>query len=143
MSIHIPKAYGGVALLSTIITGGCLVTADMERLQRQSSFSNDFMDFNFTELHQKEIGDDPAELGYPDDGNGRYMQAKPYADWYFFAVSKRVYRNDLEHLVTLIPTSLVNGFFMPYPTIGLLATYWLGRTLYTQGYFQKEGVLNK
>ena len=60
MSIHIPKAYGGVALLSTIITGGCLVTADMERLQRQSSFSNDFMDFNFTELHQKEIGDDPA-----------------------------------------------------------------------------------
>ena len=71
------------------------------------------------------------------------MQAKPYEDWYFFAVSKRVYRNDLEHLVTLIPTSLVNGFFMPYPTIGLLATYWLGRTLYTQGYFQKEGALNK
>ena len=71
------------------------------------------------------------------------MQAKPYADWYFFAVSKRVYRNDLEHLVTLIPTSLVNGFFMPYPTIGLLVTYWLGRTLFTQGYFQKEGALNR
>ena len=79
----------------------------------------------------------------PDDGNGRYMQAKPYADWYFFQVAKRVYRNDIEHLVTFVPSSLVNGLFMPQTTIGLLAAYFLGRQLYSQGYFEKEGVLNK
>ena len=88
------------------------------------------------------MGDDPAQLGYPDDGNGRYMQAKPYGDWYFFAVAKRVYRTDIEHLVTMIPMSLVNGFVLPYPTIGLLSAYLLGRTLYTQGCFEKEGALN-
>ncbi len=60
MSIHISKAYGGVALLSTFITGGCLVTTDLERVQRLQSFNDDFMDFNFTEMHQREVGDDPA-----------------------------------------------------------------------------------
>ena len=127
MSIHIPKAYGGVALLSTLITGGCLVTGDLERVQRLAAFNEDFMDINFTEKHQKEVGDDPAQQGYPDDGNGRYMQAKSYADWYFFNVAKRVYRNDLEHIVVMVPCNLLNGVFMPYQTIGIMGMYLIGR----------------
>ena len=34
MSFQLPKAYGGVALLTSVITGACLVTGDMERIQR-------------------------------------------------------------------------------------------------------------
>ncbi len=100
------------------------------------------MDYTFNELHQKEVGDDTAALGYPDDGNGRYMQAKSYPEWYFMAVSKRLYKNDLEHLVTMITASLVNGFVYPYPTIALLATYFFGRSLYSSGYVEKEGAMN-
>jgi hypothetical protein len=32
------------------------------------------MDFQFNEMHQREVGDDTASLGMPDEGNGRYMQ---------------------------------------------------------------------
>jgi hypothetical protein len=31
---------------------------------------------------------------------------------------------------------------MPMPTIGLMATYFLGRQLYTTGYYEKEGAKN-
>ncbi len=68
--------------MSSVITGNCLVNGDLERLQRQYSFTNEYMDFKWTDLHQREIGDDTASLGYPDDGNGRYMQGKSYPDWY-------------------------------------------------------------
>lgn len=59
-----------------------------------------------------------------------------------FNVAKRIYKNDLEHLTILAPFSLLNGLFMPYTTIGLLATYFLGRQLYSAGYFEKEGAMN-
>ncbi len=29
------------------------------------------MDFTFNDTHQRELGDDTAQLGMPDDGNGR------------------------------------------------------------------------
>ena len=47
------------------------------------------MYYNFNEIHQKEIGDEPADQGYPDDGNGRYMKDKPYGDWYFMNIANR------------------------------------------------------
>jgi hypothetical protein len=60
-----------------------------------------------------------------------------------FNVAKRVQKNDLEHLVVMAPGSLLNGLFMPYPTLGILAIYFLGRQLYSTGYFEKEGANNK
>jgi hypothetical protein len=85
-------------------------------------------------VHQTEIGDDFAAMGYPDDGNGRYMQMKPFADWYFINISKRLHRNDFEHLVTVVPLSLINGVVFPWTTVGLLGVYFAGRVIYTQGY---------
>jgi len=81
-------------------------------------------------------------MGQPDDGNGRYMQNQGYASWYFFAVAQRCHKNDLEHLVTMLPLSLVNGLMFPVTTSLLLATYLLGRTLFTKGYQEKEGAFN-
>lgn len=82
----------------------------------------------------KEVGDELANQGYPDDGNGRYMEAQGYASWYFFNVVKRLHKNDYEHLVTLLPLSLVNGVIYPIPTFCLLSTYFGGRLLFTYGY---------
>ena len=57
-------------------------------------------------------------------------------------VTKRQRNNGLEGIVTIAPLSLMNGLFLPYPTIGLLSTYFLGRYFYTEGYMKKEGVQN-
>ena len=61
-----------MCLLTTFVTGQYFVFSDIERLQRVATYDNDFMDLYFTETHQKEIGDDVAANGFPDDGNGRY-----------------------------------------------------------------------
>jgi hypothetical protein len=90
----------------------------------------------------KEIGDDLANQGYPDEGNGRYMESQGYAAWYFFNVTKRLHKNDFEHLVTLLPLSLVNGVFYPLTTVGLLSIYLGGRWLFSVGYLEKEGAFN-
>lgn len=58
-------------------------------------------------------------------------------------IVKRCHRNDFEHLVTVIPLSLVNGLVYPIPTIGLLSTYFAGRYMFNHGYQQKEGAFNK
>eukprot|EP00347_Sterkiella_histriomuscorum_P009408 403341329 len=141
--MKVNRAYGGVTLCASLITGSCVTISNFERMQRQFSFDNEYMDYKFTDIHQKEIGDDPAQFGYPDDGNGRYMQGKSYADWYYVNVAKRVHSNDLEHITVMIPLSLFTGLFLPYQTTGLLATYFVGRQLYTNGYFKREGAMDK
>ena len=57
--------------------------------------------------------------------------------------SKRVHRNDFEHLAAIAPLSLVNGLIHPYPTSALLLCYFLGRKAYTAGYYEKEGAFDK
>ena len=58
------------------------------------------------------------------------------------ATTKRIHRNDFEHLVTVVPLSLVNGLVFPRLTMVLLSTYFVGRSLFTDGYQEKEGAFN-
>ena len=97
-------------------------------------FDNAFMDYHFSEEHHKAIGDDPADKGMPDDGNGRYTQKKMYPDWYFMNIARRQRFNGQESLVTMAPLSLINGMFLPYPTIAFVSAYSFGRYLYVDGY---------
>ena len=59
------------------------------------------------------------------------------------AITKRIHKNDLEHLVTILPLSLVNGMVYPWFTMGLLGSYFVGRRMYTNGYQEKEGAFNQ
>ena len=120
-----------------------MVFTDLERIQRIASFDRDSINFTFAEMHNKEIGDEPAAQGYPDDGNGRYIRARTYGDWYFMSIARRQRINNLDNLVMMAPISLATGFFMPYPTMVLQAAYIFGRSQYNAGYVEKEGVLNK
>ena len=97
----------------------------------------------FLKEHQTEIGDDPAQHGQPDDCNGRYIKHSAYKDWYFLNVIKRQRVNNLENIVHFAPLSMINGLFLPYPTMALMSTYITGRFLYNQGYVEKENVLNR
>ena len=101
------------------------------------------MNYHFQELHNKEVGDDLAECGWPDDGNGRYTEHFGYGPWYYMNIVKRCHRNDFEHLVTVLPMSLVNGLIYPWTTIGLLSLYFAGRAAYSFGYQEREGAFNQ
>ena len=69
--MKIPRAYGGVTFLTAFITGNYLVLADQERIYRQKLFDADHLHFRLNqEMHIKEVGDDLANMGFPDDGNG-------------------------------------------------------------------------
>ena len=46
-------------------------------------------------------------------------------------IAKRQHQNGVEAIVTLAPLSLLNGLFLPYPTMALLAMYTAGRQAYT------------
>eukprot|EP00356_Strombidium_inclinatum_P007166 CAMPEP_0170484974 /NCGR_PEP_ID=MMETSP0208-20121228/4349_1 /TAXON_ID=197538 /ORGANISM="Strombidium inclinatum, Strain S3" /LENGTH=105 /DNA_ID=CAMNT_0010758491 /DNA_START=83 /DNA_END=397 /DNA_ORIENTATION=+ len=94
-------------------------------------------------MHRKEIGDDPAAQGFPDDGNGKYIQGKGYAAWYFMNVSNRQVKNNTDNIVMVAPMSLALGLIIPYPTMVMQATYLTGRKYYNEGYIEKEGVLNQ
>ena len=51
-----------------------------------------------------------------------------------------MFHNDFDHLVSVLPLSLVNGIVLPYTTSALLFVYCYARAnLYTKGYFEKEG----
>ena len=142
-TIKLKAAYGGVTLFTSFMVGQQFVFSDFERLQREASFDNEFMDYHFQDIHHLEIGDDPAGKGYPDDCNGRYAQKKLYPEWYFMNIAKRQNQNGIETIVTMAPLSLLNGLFLPFQTMALLGIYSVGRHAYTQGYVEKEGANNK
>ena len=71
------------------------------------------MKYNFQVMHNMDIGDEIATNGYPDDCDGRYTDKFGYGAWYFLNIIKRCHRNDFEHLVTVLPLSLLNGIVYP------------------------------
>ena len=53
--------------------------------------------------------------------------------------AKKVHSDELEHVVTLAPLSLVNGIVYPWTTVGLLSFYLFGRMMYTNGLLTTDG----
>ena len=78
-------------------------------------------------------------MGYPDDGNGRYITLRPYSEQLAMSEAKKVHSDELEHVVTLAPLSLVNGIVYPWTTVGLLSFYLFGRMMYTNGLLTTDG----
>ena len=93
----------------------------------------------FSELQYREVGDDLAVNRFPDDGNGRYIQNRPYTDWLAVNRTRRIRGNYVDHLCFMAPLSLVNGVFFPLTTSGLVAAQIAGRTLYANGYLRRRG----
>ena len=94
---------------------------------------------NFSDDHNKAVGDEPAAAGWPDDGNGRYSKRLSYPDWYFMNIARRQRFSGHDAMVTMAPLSLLNGLFMPYPTMAIVSAFMWGRLQYVQGYEEKEG----
>ena len=80
----VPRAYGGVCFLVSLISGNYLVSRDIERHQRAYYFEEDggLHKRGYEDLHRREVGDSLAANGLPDDGNSRYIGGKGYSVWY-------------------------------------------------------------
>ena len=141
--MKLPKAYAGVTFSVSLISFNYIFHVDLERQLREKVLSPQFTQLMLGNEHKVKIGDDLAHFGMPDDGNGRYTEFRAFSDWYFLNIEKRIHRNDFEHIVTVLPLSLINGLIYPRVTTGILLTYIVGRALYSAGYREKEGAFNQ
>ena len=142
MSIKLSRAYGGVCLLTTLVASEHLAYNAIEYTYREETFYIDDLKMKYGEQNKTVVGGGIFHNGQPDDGNGRFSRDLGYEKWYKLSVIRRLKSNSQESIVTMAPLSLINGAFLPFPTMGLLSTYFVGRILYTIGYMEPEGVNN-
>ena len=59
---QLPRAYGGVCFLTSLVTGNYLISRDIEKHQRTAYFDEDGGQhaMGFEVIHRKEIGDSLA-----------------------------------------------------------------------------------
>ena len=98
-------------------------------------FNGKFMK-KFEEEHKSAFGTKPANLGYPDTGNGRYSKALPYKDWYEFNCAQRCHMNYIEGFALILVGTLISGIQYPLITFATQIVYIIGRQLYSDGYMK-------
>ena len=104
---------------------------------RLKTFTKKFhKDNGFDELHRTAFKKGPADMGYPDTGNGRYSMKLPYKEWYKFNCAQRVHMNYIEGFTVFVLGTFITGLIHPHLTFGIQCVYLIGRQLYSQGYMK-------
>ena len=88
-------------------------------------------------MHRKEFGEKIPNMGYPDDGNGRFMNVLNHDQWLAINAAKRLSNNMFEHSF-VAPMALATGMIYPTYVCASLLTTLIGRTLYIYGYLQPK-----
>ena len=103
---------------------------------RGKVFSASWLEENFGDAHSKVKGSKIFDIrnGYPDTGNGRYMEKKSYAEWFAFNNIIRCHQNYLEFLPLTLISQLVAGLFRPQVAAAIALSAIVGRFLYLKGY---------
>ena len=125
-------------LATTIICFECFVVgAIIIGPARKNTFSKEFME-QFKEEHQKAFpGTDPAIMGHPDAGDGRYSDKLEYKQWVDFNNRWRVHQNFVEFLPLMVTTLVIGGLFVPVVTMVVAIINALARIIYTIMYATK------
>ena len=95
-----------------------------------------FKESGFVEQHKTAFKENPANLGYPDTGNGRYSMKLQYKEWYQFNCAQRCHLNYIEGLPLIVVGTLIGGIAYPFLTFAVQVLYILGRQLYSDGYMK-------
>ena len=139
-TISLPANYGWVILASAAIGFQCFATGFFFMNKRKKYFNKEFMEKNFKEVHEKEVGKFSLPTGgYPDQGNGRFSDKLTYAEWYDFNNAQRVHQNFVENVGVVVPATLLAGLAFPQAAAIAGGVHFLGRFLYAWGYTTKEG----
>ena len=91
--------YPYILLVGCLAAFECLWIGFMAARHRRDFFSEEMLNKNFQETHEKQIGKGSLRPGgYPDTGNGRYSEKLEYKQWVQFNLDQRAHKNFLEML---------------------------------------------
>lgn len=103
---------------------------------RKRTFTKEYMEKNFGEVHRLEVGGPLPKRGYPDHGNGRYSNLLSYKQWYELNNAYRVFNNFGEEIGIIIPFTLLGGLGFPRLAAGLGLVFFVSRLIYGVGYMK-------
>lgn len=92
---------------------------------------------HFADEHKKAFGTAPPKLGYPDIGNGRFMEKASYKEWYEFNLRQRAHAHFMEGLTVFLFASIVGGVFYINYSLMIAAGMLVARILFVIGYTVK------
>ena len=69
---------------------------------RSKIFTEEFMNENFKEEHEKELGYPVPKHGYPDSGSGRFIMKAGYESWMKFNNAQRIHIHYLESILQVL-----------------------------------------
>ena len=114
--VTLPKEYPLVILSCCIITSLCYFIGMIGvAVARSRAFTDEFM-AGFKQEHADAVSGEPARLGYPDCGEGRYAKKLEYGSWVSYCNAQRVHNNFVEGLPLTLTVLLVGGLFLPVIT---------------------------
>ena len=137
MHINIPDFLPWVFLVVVLIQFLCMITGFVfVGRERKRSFTDDFMNNFFADIHSKEFGpDEPLpRLGFPDNGCGLYAKRLPYKNWYTLNNAMRMHMNQVEMLPIVLVMALYSAYGSSAASLALCIVYLLARIIYKIGY---------
>ena len=74
------------------------------------------------------------QLGYPDNGNGKFGQQLDFPSWVSLANAQRAHMNYVEGVASIVTLVLLAGLFCARFSVFFAWMYIFGRVCYTSGY---------
>jgi len=126
-----PVGYGLVLLEAAVMCVQCFHEGMSAFNVRQRIFTRSFFSTHFPSIKPE------PEMGYPDNGGGRFSDRLSDSDWLEVANAQRAHYNYVEQLPISLSLLTISG--LVYPRVAVIggAVYIVGRALYGQGYRSK------
>ena len=132
--------YKWVMLVASIMMFHFIFTGFAAGNRRKFAFSDEFMEKNFKEEHEKAFSDGNAlqkklpKGGYPDMGSGRFSDKISYKEWFLFNVGQRIHYHYLESVTSVVVWLLIAGLKYTWVAVAFGAAYIIGRIIFHIGY---------
>eukprot|EP00343_Euplotes_focardii_P000488 CAMPEP_0205803224 /NCGR_PEP_ID=MMETSP0205-20121125/5812_1 /ASSEMBLY_ACC=CAM_ASM_000278 /TAXON_ID=36767 /ORGANISM="Euplotes focardii, Strain TN1" /LENGTH=112 /DNA_ID=CAMNT_0053070957 /DNA_START=55 /DNA_END=389 /DNA_ORIENTATION=+ len=92
---------------------------------------------HFADEHKKAFGTAPPKQGYPDAGNGRFMEKASYKEWFEFSLRQRAHGQFMEGLTVFLFANIIGGLFYIQYSLVIAAAMLFFRTIFVFGYTVK------
>ena len=133
--LALPDNFKWAALSSGAIALECFFLGFIYINQaRGKTFPKEFMDREFGEISNKELGEPTKRGGYPDSGNGVHSDKLEFFEWFKFNSSMRGHLNFVENLPLIVILILIAGCYFPIAGAILGLLLFISRLLYILGY---------
>ena len=134
--------YRWVMLVASIMMIHFIVTGFFAGSGRKNAFSEEFLEKNFKEEHEKAFPEGSSAAlqrklpkgGYPDMGSGRFSDKLAYKEWYLFNLGQRIHYHYLESVTSVVCWLLIAGLLYPWVAVAFGSAFIVGRIIFHIGY---------